>query len=180
MPVYTRRGDEGQTDLFSGERVSKTNPRIEGYGCVDELNTLLGVALSHLENHEDVAQDLETAQNKLHVICANLANTDPDSDRPEIDDEDVEKLEERIDDLNEELPPLKAFILPGGSQPGSFLHHARSVCRRSERRVIEIGQKAEIRPGVVKYLNRLSDYLFVASRAVNHQLDETEMNPSYE
>lgn len=180
MPVYTRRGDEGQTDLFSGERVSKTDSRIEGYGCVDELNTLLGVVLSHLEDQGDLTEDVETVQNKLHVICANLANTDPDSDRPEIDDGDVGELEDRIDELNEELPPLKAFILPGGSQPGSFLHHARSVCRRAERRVIKISEEEDISAGVVKYLNRLSDYLFVAARAVNHRLGETESNPSYE
>ena len=180
MSVYTGRGDQGQTDLFSGERVSKTNSRIEAYGCVDELNTQIGVVLSHLGDQEDLTEDLESVQNKLHVICANLANTESEPDRPEIDQDDIEELENRIDELNEDLPPLKAFILPGGSPAGSFLHHARSVGRRAERRVVEINEEDEISSEIVKYLNRLSDYLFVAARAINHRLDQPEMNPSYE
>lgn len=179
MPVYTRRGDQGQTDLFSGERVSKTNPRIEGYGSVDEVNSLLGVALSHLDDG-DVAEELVDVQDRLHVICANLANTEEDPDRPEITDGDIELLEERIDALNEELPSLTNFILPGGSQPGSFLHYARSVCRRAERDVIRLADEEPISAEVVKFLNRLSDYLFVAARYVNHRRNEREVNPSYD
>lgn len=179
MPVYTRRGDQGQTDLFSGERVSKTNPRIEGYGSVDEVNSLLGVALSHLDDG-DVAEELVDVQDRLHVICANLANTEEDPDRPEITDGDIELLEERIDALNEELPSLTNFILPGGSQPGSFLHYARSVCRRAERDVIRLADEEPISAEVVKFLNRLSDYLFVAARYVNHRRNEPEVNPSYD
>lgn len=179
MPVYTRRGDQGQTDLFSGERVSKTNPRIEGYGSVDEVNSLLGVALSHLDDG-NVAEELVDVQDRLHVICANLANTEEDPDRPEITDGDIELLEERIDALNEELPNLTNFILPGGSQPGSFLHYARSVCRRAERDVIRLADEEPISAEVVKFLNRLSDYLFVAARYVNHRRNEPEVNPSYD
>jgi cob(I)alamin adenosyltransferase len=180
MSVYTKRGDQGQTDLFSGERVSKTAPRIESYGSVDELNSLIGVALSHFESENKITDDLQSIQNQLHVICANLANTKPEPDRPEISKEDVDWLEERIDAMNEELPTLTEFILPGGSQAGSFLHYARSVCRRAERRVIDADQSEDISQNVIKFLNRLSDYLFVAARAINQQLDESEENPSYE
>jgi cob(I)alamin adenosyltransferase len=179
MSVYTKRGDQGQTDLFSGERVSKTAPRISSYGTVDELNSLLGVTLSHLENNDHLESDLRKIQDQLHVVCANLANTKPDPDRPEISPEDVEWLEDRIDALNEGLPSLTEFILPGGSQPGSFLHYARSVCRRAEREVIDADQSEDISQNVIIFLNRLSDYLFVAARAINHQLGETEVNPSY-
>lgn len=183
MPIYTKRGDEGQTDLFSGERVSKTDPRIEAYGTVDELNCTVGLALSGLPSSErDVTENLKTIQNHLHVICANLANTKEDPDRPRIGDPHVERLEESIDRFQEELPPLQSFLLPGGTEAGAQLHVARSVCRRAERRVIgavEHGED-EIDPGNVRYLNRLSDLLFVLARLVNVRGGETENAPSYD
>lgn len=181
MSVYTGRGDEGQTDLFSGERVSKTSSRIEGYGSVDELNSLVGVAVSHIDdNAPDIQSYLVDVQDQLHVICANLANTEESPDRPEITKEDIEELEIRIDELDEELPPLKQFILPGGSEAGSFLHYARSVCRRTERVVLAADADHDISDTVIKYLNRLSDFLFVAARSINHESGETEYNPSYD
>ncbi len=179
MSVYTKRGDRGETDLFSGERVSKSAPRIESYGSVDELNSLIGVTLSHLKSEGDLHGNLRKIQNNLHVICANLANREPDPDRPEVKEGDVNWMEDQIDGLSEELPNLTKFILPGGSQPGSFLHYARSVCRRAERRVIEADRSEEISGNVIKYLNRLSDYLFVAARWINHQHESEEINPTY-
>lgn len=180
--VYTGRGDEGDTDLFSGERVAKTNPRIEAYGSVDELNSVVGVACSFLENqHDDLEEHLITVQNHLHVICANLANTEPEDDQPAIGDEDVDWMEQLIDDLEETLPKLTSFILPGGVRAASHLHHARSVCRRAERRVQQAIESAEepINLTNLKYLNRLSDLLFTLARSVNHRHNHPERSPDY-
>lgn len=183
MPIYTKRGDGGQTDLFSGERVSKTDPRIEAYGTVDELNCVVGLASSKLMDvEEDVTEVLRTIQNHLHVICANLANTREDPERPSIGDDHIENLEDSIDRLQEELPTLQSFLLPGGTETGARLHVARSVCRRAERRVIgavEHGE-VEIDPGNVRYLNRLSDLLFVLARTVNVRAGEPEPSPQYD
>lgn len=181
MTVYTKRGDEGNTDLFSGERVSKSDTRIEAYGAVDELNSLLGMAISTLNDDEsDQESFLVTVQNHLHTICASLANSETDKGDPDITPDHVEFLEDRIDELEEELPKLQAFILPGGSEPGSTLHYARSVCRRAERSVIRAHEEHQVNPHLIKYINRLSDSLFVEARLVNHRRSETEANPSYD
>ncbi|MFB6346344.1 MAG: cob(I)yrinic acid a,c-diamide adenosyltransferase [bacterium] len=181
MSVYTGRGDEGNTDLFSGERVSKSDHRIEAYGAVDELNSLLGMVISSLDDSEAGHEEfLVTVQNHLHTICASLANSETGDEDPDIKPKHVNFLEDRIDLLEEELPQLQAFILPGGSDAGSTLHYARSVCRRAERTVVEAHQEHSINPTLIKYINRLSDALFVEARSVNHERGKTETNPSYD
>ncbi|MFB6355528.1 MAG: cob(I)yrinic acid a,c-diamide adenosyltransferase [bacterium] len=181
MSIYTGRGDKGQTDLFSGERVSKTNYRIEAYGTVDELNSLIGVAISFLENQDKIDEISREIQNHLHIICASLANTNRSEDQPEIKQENIEWLEDTVDELEESLPDLQSFILPGGSKAGSHFHLARSVCRRAERRTVIVQNQDEdnFNPKVVKYLNRLSDALFVMGRSINHEQGEKENSPSY-
>lgn len=180
MTIYTKRGDRGKTDLFSGERVQKTNERIEAYGAVDELNSSLGVARSFLEEEcEDVSEIILQLQSHLHMICANLANTSSDEDRPEITEEHLESMEDQIDELEESLPPLTNFILAGGVPGGSHLHEARTICRRAERRAVQAAENHVISGGVIKYLNRLSDLLFVMARTVNHRNDQSEKEPDY-
>lgn len=181
MDIYTRRGDEGKTDLFSGERVQKTDSRIEAYGTADELNAKLGVVIDKLSSRTNqLADDLIRIQNHLHSICANLANTEPADDAPAITETQIDWLEERIDDMDDEIPTLTSFILPGGVNGGAQLHLARTVCRRAERRTIHAANDARISEEIIAYLNRLSDFLFVAGRYVNHTHNYDETPPEYE
>jgi len=177
MTIYTGRGDEGDTDLRDMSRVSKASPRIEAYGTVDEANALIGTVRP--TGHDDLDDLLETVQNHLHVVQADLANPDPDPDDPAVAPEHVETLEEQIDALDEELEPLRSFILPGGGESGARLHHARTVTRRAERRVVELARSEPINEPVVTYLNRLSDLLFTLGRVANARDDEPEESPSY-
>ena len=179
MTIYTGRGDEGLTDLHGGTRVAKTDPRIEAYGTVDEVNALLGTIRP--TGYDDVDGYLETIQNHLHVVQAQLANPAPDEDAPRIRPDHVETLEEWIDDCDEELEPLRSFVLPGGSEVGAKLHHARAVCRRAERRTVALVEttddEATEQPAV--YLNRLSDALFTFGRLVNRREGVREDAPTY-
>ncbi|EMA66726.1 cob(I)yrinic acid a,c-diamide adenosyltransferase [Halorubrum kocurii] len=177
MTIYTGRGDEGDTDLRDMSRVSKASPRIEAYGTVDEANALLGTVRP--TGHDDLDDLLETVQNHLHIVQADLANPDPDPDDPAVELGHVETLEERIDALDEELEPLRSFILPGGGEAGARLHHARTVTRRAERRVVELARSEPINEAVVTYLNRLSDLLFTLGRVANARDGEREESPSY-
>ncbi|SDR08940.1 cob(I)yrinic acid a,c-diamide adenosyltransferase [Natronobacterium texcoconense] len=177
MPIYTGRGDDGETDLRDMSRVSKTSPRIEAYGTVDELNALLGSVRP--TGYDDVDDQLRTIQNHLHVVQADFANPDPEEDDPVIREEHVETVEEWIDDHDDELEPLTSFILPSGSNHGSRLHHARAVCRRAERRAVELAEEEQINEQAVQYLNRLSDGLFTLARVVNQRDGETEEAPQY-
>ena len=160
-----------QTSLFGKIRVSKADPRVDAYGEVDELNTCLGVARAQGVG-ADLAASLESIQQDLFALGARLA--DPSSriadrvSKVAITNAEVERLEQLIDRLEAELPPLRKFILPGGSPAGAMLHLARTVCRRAERRVVALGEDA-VDPMLVVYLNRLSDLLFVMARAVNHR-----------
>ncbi len=166
--IYTRGGDAGETSLGDGSRVSKLDPLVQAFGAVDELNSLLGWA-------RVVAPDprLERIQNELFDLGADLAT--PETEKPlpyeplRILDAQVERLEREIDRLNEALSPLRSFVLPGGSPAAAALHLARTVCRRAERLVVALAEKPQekVSPAVIKYLNRLSDFLFVASRFVN-------------
>ena len=171
MKIYTKTGDAGQTSLFGKIRVSKADPRVDAYGDVDELNTCLGVVRAHGVD-ADLAASLEAIQRDLFALGARLA--DPSSkiadrvSKAAITNAEVERLEQLIDRLETELPPLRKFILPGGSLAGAMLHLARTVCRRAERRVIALGASA-VEPILVVYLNRLSDLLFVMARAVNQR-----------
>ena len=178
MPIYTGRGDEGVTDLRNMDRVAKTSPRIEAYGTVDELNALLGTVRP--TGHADVDDHLETVQNHLHVVQADFANPDPNEDDPRVRNEHVLVLEEWMDSYDEELEPLRSFILPGGSESGGKIHHARAVCRRAERRAVALTEADEtVNATAVAYLNRLSDLLFVLARVVNARENVPEEAPSY-
>ncbi|ADB18789.1 ATP/cobalamin adenosyltransferase [Pirellula staleyi DSM 6068] len=170
MKIYTRTGDEGETGLFGGPRVRKDNARIEAYGTVDELNAFLGLArcetLPPLIEHV-----LEQVQADLFSVGAELATPEPQKlNMPLVGDADVTQLELAIDALEEPLQPLRNFILPGGTKAAATLHVARGVCRRAERWVVHLGaaEQVEISPWIIRYLNRLSDYLFVAARYANY------------
>jgi cob(I)alamin adenosyltransferase len=176
VKIYTKTGDAGDTSLFDQTRVSKADSRVEAYGEVDELNACLGAARAAGVD-ADVAAALEAIQKQLFALGARLA--DPSSriagrvTKAAITPENVEALEKTIDRLDEELPPLRRFVLPGGSVGGAQLHVARTVCRRAERRVVGLGA-GEVDPILVIYLNRLSDLLFVMARAVNHRAGVAE------
>jgi cob(I)alamin adenosyltransferase len=179
MKIYTGRGDEGKTDLRDMSRVSKTSPRIEAYGTVDEVNCAVGVI--HPSGYDDVDEKLQRVQNHLHVVQAELATPDAEAeDTPHLRAEHVERLEEWMDGYDDELEPLQHFILPGGSETGARLHQARAICRRAERRAVALGSEEAINEYVVSYLNRLSDALFVFARLVNQREGVTEQEPDYE
>ncbi len=177
MTIYTGRGDEGETDLRDMTRVSKASHRIEAYGVVDELNALIGTVRP--TGHEDVDERLEAIQNHLHVLQADFANPDADEDDPVVRDDHVETIEEWIDDYDEELEPLTSFILPTGSEKGARIHHARTVCRRAERRAVALATEEPINAQAIEYLNRLSDGLFTFARVVNQRDGELEEEPTY-
>jgi cob(I)alamin adenosyltransferase len=178
VKIYTKTGDSGETSLFGNTRVSKADARVDAYGEVDEVNACLGAARAAGVDAETSAL-IEALQKDLFALGARLA--DPSSRIGErvtkvaIGDADVLRLEQAIDTLEATLPPLRRFILPGGSAAGSLLHVARTVCRRAERRVIALGPTA-VDPILIVYLNRLSDLLFVLARGVNHRsgIPETE------
>ena len=174
--IYTRGGDLGETSLGDGHRVAKHNARVAAYGTVDELNAALGVARLHSAETPADAW-LVRIQNDLFDVGADLA-TPAESRWPgmqRVGDEEVTRLEGWIDQLNDELPPLKEFILPGGGPVGASFHQARTVCRRAERLVLALmDADPEVGDGVMRYLNRLSDYLFVAGRWAAKALGEPE------
>ena len=170
--IYTRKGDKGTTGLFSGERIDKDDPRVEAYGTVDELITSLGVAKVH--SNERIADYIHTIQQKLFLIAAELATNRDSIENKEILDgvqqvgeDDVTLLENMADELVEELPLLKNFVIPGGTKGAAFLHVSRTVCRRAERRIIFYARETPINPEIIRYVNRLSDLLFVMSRYEN-------------
>ncbi|TWT30456.1 Cob(I)yrinic acid a,c-diamide adenosyltransferase [Posidoniimonas corsicana] len=172
MKIYTRGGDDGATGLFGGSRVGKNNARIESVGDVDELNAALGVARAQLavtlSDSQELTQTLSAVQHHLFDLGAELATPDPEARGTSLlQQADVDQLENAIDSLEHELPPLKNFILPGGDLAASHLHLARCVCRRAERRVVALSHVEPIRSLLISYLNRLSDFLFVAARWTN-------------
>ena len=182
MKIYTRTGDKGMTSLFSNERVPKDNPFIEAVGTVDEANSAIGLALSLLPQEErfhTTRAQLEMIQHALFDVGAALAtprtcHQSQKLEKTRFDDQAIERLEEWIDAMDEQLPPLKTFILPGGHPAGAALHLSRSIIRRAERLVVPLYQQADVTQAVLIYLNRLSDYLFIASRFINHQLQVPE------
>ncbi|QCC46774.1 cob(I)yrinic acid a,c-diamide adenosyltransferase [Halobellus limi] len=177
MKIYTGRGDEGMTDLRDMSRVSKTSARIEAYGTVDEANALVGTARP--TGYDDVDETLERIQNHLHIVQADFANPSPDEDDPVVADAHVEELEDAIDEADEELDPLTSFVLPGGSEAGATLHHARAVVRRAERRAVDLAADEPVNGEAIRYLNRLSDALFVLGRLVNARDGVPEESPTY-
>jgi len=182
VKIYTRTGDRGETGLLGEERVSKASARIEAYGTVDELNAALGVVAAGLEDDPETGEILERVQNDLHVVCADLASPRLDEGKiPRIQAEHVEALEALCDRLEEELPPLARFVLPGGTRAAAELHWARTVCRRAERRVVSLleAERERVNPEVVRYLNRLSDLLFLLARRANRRAGAGEKHPDY-
>ena len=178
MKIYTKTGDAGETSLFDNTRVSKADARVDAYGEVDEVNACLGAARA-AGLDADLAAEIESIQKDMFAVGARLA--DPSAriadrvTKTAVTTADIERLEQLIDRFEDEVPPLRRFILPGGSPAGALLHLSRTVCRRAERRVIGLGANA-VEPIVVVYLNRLSDLLFVMARAANHRarMPETE------
>ncbi|WP_112662340.1 cob(I)yrinic acid a,c-diamide adenosyltransferase [Microvirga flavescens] len=170
--IYTRTGDDGTTALAAGGRRSKYDLRIEAFGTVDETNACIGMVRLHTEGHS-LDEMLARIQNDLFDLGCDLATVETDKPLPytplRISEGQVERLEREIDLLNAELAPLRSFVLPGGTAAAATLHLARTVCRRAERRVVELADRPdeEISAAAVKYLNRLSDFLFVASRSIN-------------
>ena len=165
--VYTRTGDQGQTSLVGGERVSKASKRVDAFGDVDELNSVIGVARSHSQD-EDIDEALGLIQNDLFTLGSDLASPSG-TEVPRIGESFVKKLEKLADRFLAELEPLREFILPGGSEAGAALHLARTIARRSERRVVALSETEEVNPETIVYLNRLSDLLFILARAVNNR-----------
>jgi cob(I)alamin adenosyltransferase len=170
MKIYTKTGDKGFTSLIGGTRVPKHHIRIESYGTVDELNSYIG-----LIRDQDIAQHdkelLKEIQDRLFTIGSSLA-ADPERSKmiiPDLTDTDIELLEQEMDKMNEILPALKHFILPGGSNAISFCHVARCVCRRAERLSVELAEKSPVDEKVNIYLNRLSDYLFTLARKIGYE-----------
>ena len=171
MRIYTRTGDTGDTGLFGGGRVPKNDPRVEAYGSVDELNAAIGFARA-IEPLPRIDEVLVPIQRDLFAIGALLATPDREKmkqhlDKARVDDGRIAQLERAIDDGDEELDPLKAFIIPGGTPKAAALHVARTVCRRAERRVVELQATTELPTLTVIYLNRLSDLLFTLARVAN-------------
>jgi cob(I)alamin adenosyltransferase len=171
MKIYTKTGDRGETGLFGGARVSKASARVAAYGDVDELNSQLGVVCTQLTASSARLSQLRQIQADLFSLGAELAR-DPskqvDLGVPLLSDAEIERLERAIDELDRGLPALKTFVLPGGSLAAAFLHVARTICRRAERAVVQLGQSEDVRGELVRYLNRLSDFLFTLARAENH------------
>jgi len=176
MKIYTKTGDHGETGLFGGPRVRKTHRRIEAFGEVDELNSHLGFARA-AEQPAAIEATLRRVQHELFAIGAELASPQPEKyDVPQIGDHEAAVLEHEIDKLEESLQPLTEFILPAGCEASVRLQIARSVCRRAERRVVDLVDETggEVSERTIRYLNRLSDYLFVAARYANHSASVTE------
>lgn len=175
MKIYTKTGDKGQTSLIGGTRVPKHHIRIEAYGTVDELNSWVGVLRDSI-NDTGVTDLLIEIQDRLFTMGSLLA-ADPEKSKmklPELEEGDITRLEQAIDAMNEALPPMRSFVLPGGHIIVSHCHVARCVCRRAERNVIHLTETAELNPLITQYLNRLSDYLFVLSRKLTQDLGATE------
>lgn len=183
MKIYTKTGDEGTTALFGGTRVKKYNLRIDSYGTVDELNAYIGL-IKDQDIDEATKDSLLKIQNELFTLGAMLA-TPPEKETlksgkerlniPKVDSKSIQFLENEIDTMDSELPQMTHFILPGGHQAVSFCHVARCVCRRAERLCVELNDEEAINSDILKYLNRLSDYLFVLARMLSKQLQVDEI-----
>ena len=176
MKVYTKKGDQGTTQLIGGSRVPKSSMQIEAYGTVDELNSYIGLIRDQEIDQKHVDRLLEI-QDRLFTMGSLLAVDQSGSKMklPELHESDVENLESWIDDMEEGLEPMKSFVLPGGNTTVSYSHIARCVCRRAERITVDLTDAIEVAPVILRYLNRLSDYLFVLSRALTKELNATEI-----
>ncbi len=181
MKIYTRTGDTGQTGLIGGQRVNKSDPRLESYGTVDELNAALGLAASQAADQEplsDLVTSLLTIQSELLTVGSNLAAlTDQRmtvSKIPALGAASIDRLEAEIDQLSQELPELRNFILPGGTELAASLHLSRTICRRAERLAVALLTSYPVDELIIRYLNRLSDLLFTMARVANHRAGQAE------
>ncbi|WP_342429951.1 cob(I)yrinic acid a,c-diamide adenosyltransferase [Neobacillus sp. FSL H8-0543] len=179
MKIYTKTGDKGTTSLIYGQRVAKNDLRVEAYGTCDETNSMIGLAMSYLQG--ELLQKKESIDNMYHKIQTNLFHVGAELATPKgkevkwsLKNSDIEEMEKHIDELNEHLPELTNFILPGGHAAGAAFHVARTIARRAERCAVTLGD--DVNPLVLAYLNRLSDLLFVTARYVNHELGYPEQN----
>ncbi len=181
MKIYTKTGDKGETALYGGTRVSKASARVESYGTIDELNSFIGVAKSEV-NDETVLNQLKKIQFDLFTLGSESATPTDKLTLANgksrlalmITDKEIEELENWMDDFEKELAPLQYFILPGGGRSATSLHVCRTVCRRAERSLVFLNESEEVRPELIKYMNRLSDYLFVLARYVSKLNNESE------
>jgi cob(I)alamin adenosyltransferase len=179
--IYTRKGDKGKTGVLTGERIDKIDPRIEAYGTVDELIASLGI--SKVFSESILADRIHKIQQHLFMIAAELATPIQHfEERNELvkaikrtSSEDVTKLEEIADELTDQLPPIKNFVIPGGTKSAAFLHQSRTICRRAERNIIRFMNQEDVNPEILRYINRLSDLLFVFSRFANVKLGEGDL-----
>ena len=168
--IYTRTGDNGTTSLVGGKRVSKTDPRLDAYGTIDELNSFIGLMQSVMDNKAESAENILWIQQKLFNIGGCLATDTTSFELPDsckILASDVERIEKMIDALQEGLPEQRSFIMPGGTQAASYAHVTRTVCRRAERLILALPDEAKVPSELLQYINRLSDYLFVLARRIN-------------
>lgn len=187
MKIYTKTGDKGETALYGGTRVSKASARVDSYGTIDELNAFIGEAKSRI-NEEEIVRQLKKIQFDLFTVGSEAATpTDKlllANGKPRlpliISEKEITELEEWMDAFEEKLEPLQFFILPGGGSSATALHVARTVCRRAERAMVFLNESEAVRPELIKYLNRLSDYLFILARYVSKLNNEPEeyWNPS--
>ncbi len=186
--VYTRKGDEGQTRLVGGVEIAKDHPRVEAYGTIDELNSILGIVRNYnkqlpvsvrRDKFEVILQHIQQWLFDLGSELATPPGKPPKRDKPDLSGERVKFLEEVIDKMNEELPALKSFVLPGGNPLSAFLHQSRTVCRRAERRIVSLARQEKISLSVIPFINRLSDALFVFARwaALNQGENEILWEP---
>jgi cob(I)alamin adenosyltransferase len=177
VKIYTKTGDKGDTRLFDGTKVRKYDDRVEAYGDVDELNSFIGAAASFLKD-EGLLSILAEVQKDLFSVGAQLADPgfkNQSRAKFQLSADRIRALENAIDGFETELQPLRQFILAGGGNSGALLHVARTVCRRAERRVVSLSEKVDVHPNVIEYLNRLSDFLFVVARVVNHREGRQEI-----
>lgn len=176
MKIYTKTGDNGTTALLGGTRVSKSHLRLEAYGTVDELNSYMGL-LGDQEINKARLEELRYIQDRLFTVGASLATAPGKTigKAPVLEEEDIQLLERAIDAMEEDLPPLRSFILPGGHQSVSFCHIARTVCRRAERNIVVLNEQEKVEEIIIMYLNRLSDYLFVLARKMGKELGAEEV-----
>ncbi len=174
MGIYTKTGDQGKTSLYDDTRLFKDHIRVESYGTIDELISFLGLAKNYVED-KSIYKTLENIQNKLFKVTTNLATKDKSKIKAHILEEDIEELEELIDVYMGKLNNPTGFIIPGSGRKSAYIHVARTVCRRGERRIISLAQREEVDPLIIKYVNRLSDTLY----AIGRFLEESEIKVSY-
>lgn len=171
--IYTKTGDKGDTSLYDGIRIGKDDDRVEAYGCVDELGSAMGVAIAFIED-QDMVDELRAIQNKLFVVSENLATSDQNKVRHHIRDRDIEVLEDLVDKYMNKAGKFTGFIVNGTSKPSALLHHARTVCRRAERRIVSFARQSQVDPYVVQFINRLADTLFACAKACELEVIDVE------